>query len=142
MLPSLILGALALAIVLFLLLRGREEGRAGAKRQEGSSAATKGKAGPRPGTCTLCGSVLLPGEHMKSDIFPGSGPRMMRIFGCVHCLGSRAETLPRWCPVCGGELGPDDYGIARYFESPGRRHVHVLGCTRCRERLKETVHGR
>ncbi|MEI6877191.1 MAG: hypothetical protein WCL50_18920, partial [Spirochaetota bacterium] len=93
MIPSLLLGALALALLLILLLRGKE-GRDGRETGDGrrSRGAAKppdlsGAQTPRPGTCTICSSVLAPGERVKSDIFPGTNPRIMRIFGCIHCLG-------------------------------------------------------
>ena len=133
---ALAFGSLSLAILLLLLLRGSKALRGGQDKQDlrgqtvGSATRT---GGPRAGSCTLCGSLLGPGERMKSDLFPGSGPRMMRIFGCPHCLGAGSRVCARSCPVCASELAPTDYAIARYFEKPGRRHVHVLGCTRCRK---------
>lgn len=71
---------------------------------------------------------------MRSDIFPGKGDRLMRIYGCLHCLGAEAGRAARFCPVCRAELGSGDHAIARYFESPRRKHVHILGCTICRKK--------
>jgi len=145
MIPSLIAGAVALAIVLFFLLRARDAVRAG-RTPEGRNSDPprlgKTETGPVPGTCALCGTRLVGGESMKSDILPGEGDRLMRIYGCPHCLGEEAGRKPRFCPVCGTGLGPGDHAIARYFERPGRRHVHILGCTICRKSPKEAWHGR
>ncbi|HUX36482.1 MAG TPA: hypothetical protein VMV44_01150 [Rectinemataceae bacterium] len=146
MIAGLVVGALALACVLLLLLQ-RRDGKS-LPTQAKRAAERKGKekegrgGGPRPGNCTLCGSLLSHGESMKSDILPGQGDRMMRIFGCPHCLGKEGERLPRFCPVCETQLGAGDHAIARYFERPGRKHVHILGCTICRKTPKEAWHGR
>lgn len=149
MIPVLLAGALTLAAVLLILLRDRPEvvahepSRAPSQDEgKGPGAGDSSPRAPRPGSCTLCGTVLRTGERMKSDILPGEGDRLMRIFGCVHCLGERRERLDRHCPVCGSILGPGDHAIARYFERPGRKHVHILGCTICRKSPKEVLHGR
>ena len=139
MILSALAGALALAMILLVLLRvsadsttGRGHIGANATRTDGTGAVNK--TGPRPGACTLCGSVLSAGETMRSDMLPGRGDRLMRIYGCPHCLGSEGERAARRCPVCSAVLGPADHAIARYFERPGRKHVHILGCTICRKR--------
>jgi hypothetical protein len=138
MLPVLVVGAFALALLLLFFLRGRDgefhEGDGGfpSSAAKGGGPSPSTGRGPRPGSCTLCHSMLAPGERIKSDMFPGKGDRIMRIFGCPHCFPAIAGAAERRCPVCDGALGPEDHAIARYFERPGRRHVHVLGCTRCR----------
>ncbi|HOX30702.1 MAG TPA: hypothetical protein PLB91_00130 [Spirochaetales bacterium] len=124
------LGAALLALAFYVFLRfGRG---VGASRARG---ARPGGAGARSGaasaSCPLCSSVLEPGERVKSDITPGSGDRIMRIFGCPRCLPPLGG-LRRVCPVCLASLPPEGWVVARYFERPGRRHVHVLGCTGCR----------
>jgi hypothetical protein len=123
-----------------LLSRGLEarrrdrDGKAGGRR--GAAAASPAGQGPplQGGArrCPLCGSGLSGGERVKSDLTPGTGDRIMRIFGCPHCWPALPDKAPRLCPVCGGEIPADGHAVARYFERPGRRHVHVLGCSRCR----------
>ena len=146
MIAVLLVGALALACILVLLLRRRDakssppgpESLIGAREKVRNG----GTGAARPGTCTLCGSILVRGETMKSDILPGHGDRMMRVFGCPHCLGREEERKPRFCPVCEAQLGPGDHAVARFFERPGRKHVHILGCTICRKTPKEAWNGR
>jgi hypothetical protein len=136
---ALTLGSLVLALFVWLMLRGstvsRIPSKAGQEAILSQEAGTRTNAGPRPGTCVLCGSTLTSGQRIKSDLAPGPGDRIMRIFGCPHCLGSSETRLPRVCPVCGSELGPLEFAVARYFERPGRKHVHVLGCQHCRKTL-------
>lgn len=139
MILSVLAGALALAMILLVLLRGRGEFPGGSRNAASTAkAASAGgipnKVGPRPGACTLCGNLLSAGESMRSDILPGQADRLMRIYGCPHCLGEASERAARRCPVCSSILGPNDHAIARYFERPGRKHVHILGCTICRKR--------
>ncbi|MGO8695502.1 MAG: hypothetical protein ACLQMF_17715 [Rectinemataceae bacterium] len=122
--------AAALVAGLFAVLRDRliaDPLRARRRTRAGSVRA----ASPRAGSCPLCLSFLGPGERIKSDISPGGGDRIMRIFGCPHCWPP-GPTNPRICPVCGGRLAPEAWAVARYFERPGRGHVHVLGCPECR----------
>jgi hypothetical protein len=88
--------------------------------------------------CPLCHSLLGPGERVKSDMLPGKGDRMMRIYGCPHCWPA-TEGATRTCPVCGEALAAGSWAVARYFEKPGRRHVHVLGCDRCRSPRKNGI---
>ena len=141
MILSVLAGALALAMILLVLLRGRSDAASRSSAPSGASGAIKqalgaegqGKAGPRPGACALCGSKLAVGESMRSDILPGGGDRLMRVYGCPHCLGSESERVSRYCPVCDSALGPTDHAIALYVERPGRKHVHILGCTICRK---------
>ena len=126
-----VLAATLLVVVLILLgrflalviARRKERGTAGDK-------ADRGSAGGVSSSCPLCSSLLGPGERVKSDIYPGRGDRIMRIFGCPRCLPPFGR-VARVCPVCHGALHPDGWVVARYFERPGRRHVHVLGCTIC-----------
>lgn len=91
----------------------------------------KRPAGPNSRTCPLCKTVLVPGELVKSAVFPGKKDKMTHIFGCPHCYPPNLEDK-RVCPVCLKEVPRDGYVIARMFETPGRKHVHVLGCTGCR----------
>jgi hypothetical protein len=129
--------AMGIAIVVLLLLAGRLRPQAGTGA---SRPARKGarqslaKTGPSATarSCPLCGAVLAPGERIHSDITPGKGDRIMRIFGCPHCWPAEEGKRDRLCPVCEGLIDPRGYAIARYFEKPGRKHVHVLGCTNCR----------
>jgi RNase P subunit RPR2 len=143
-------GITGLALIILLLLGFRlvaaleeKRGRAlGSRDHEKAPEARK----PGPGACPLCSSILAPGERVKSDLAPGKGDRIMRIFGCPHCMpqaeeargqGRAARTLAkRFCPVCGRELEPGGFAVARYFEKPGRKHIHVLGCTSCRPAAK------
>ncbi|MBL8966917.1 MAG: hypothetical protein JNG85_07910 [Spirochaetaceae bacterium] len=90
-------------------------------------------AGPAPRSCPLCGTALATGERVKSDILPGKGDRLMRIYGCPRCWPAYPGSAPRICPVCRGELPSEAHAVARYFERPGRKHVHVLGCGLCRK---------
>jgi hypothetical protein len=129
-----LVGAVLLALTFVFLGRIRaasvRRGRADASRREPQAAGSV-----RPGACPLCSTALGAGERIKSDIYPGKGDRIMRIFGCPHCLPSpqrATAALPRVCPVCLRELPSDGWLVARFFERPGRRHVHVLGCTACR----------
>jgi hypothetical protein len=134
--------AMGIAIAVLLLLSGRlrREAGHGAKAPARKSAARKSSmpTGAKAGaagaarSCPLCGASLAAGERIHSDITPGKGDRIMRIFGCPHCWPSTPGKRDRLCPVCGGLIDPRGYAIARYFERPGRRHVHVLGCTNCR----------
>jgi hypothetical protein len=151
LLLGLLLGALVLAGLVYLLLAPRGGGsRTGAegKTRAGGTArapeASGSAGGPRPGHCSICGSILAPGQRMRSDILPGEGDRLMRVFGCPHCLPPGLPgKIQRHCPSCRSPLGEDDFALARYFERPGRRHVHILGCPHCRPvRPKESIHGR
>ena len=120
--------AIAIALLGKLRLARAAQGRQGT----GDRVSAKGK--PGAGVCPICSSVLGPGERIKSDIYPGKGDRIMRIFGCPRCLPSRQDGVlgvPRVCPVCLKPLPPEGWLVARYFERPGRRHVHVLGCAAC-----------
>ena len=123
---AILIGAALLAAV-FALIRGRSPARLPVP-EAGPPAAGE----IQPGRCPLCGSFLAKGERIKSDVFPGAGDRIMRIFGCPHCWPSTTR-MKRICPVCGFELPPEGWAVARLFERPGRMHVHVLGCTACRE---------
>jgi hypothetical protein len=128
------IGAALLVLAIFLAGRGgrlppRGSERRGLVVEAGESGSPHERV--RPGACPLCSSILAPGARIKSDIFPGRGDRLMRIFGCPHCLAPE-NAVPRSCPVCGADLPRDGWAVARYFESPGRRHVHVLGCPACR----------
>jgi hypothetical protein len=134
--------AMGIAIAVLLLLAGRlrpgttreSTARGSAARGAKARAPSGVKAGAAGAarSCPLCGATLAPGERIHSDITPGKGDRIMRIFGCPHCYPSSPGKRERLCPVCGGQIEPKGYAIARYFESPGRKHVHVLGCTGCR----------
>jgi hypothetical protein len=127
--------AMGIAIAVLLLLAGRlrpgTAGSSAARRPAVRAGAAPGAAGAAR-SCPLCGATLAPGERIHSDITPGKGDRIMRIFGCPHCYPSSPGQRERLCPVCGGQIEPKGYAIARYFERPGRKHVHVLGCTGCR----------
>ena len=123
-------GAAVLLLAVLFLGKGRPESADPAGRGTDPVHAG-GPAAVKPGTCPLCSTPLGPGERVKSDIFPGKGDRLMRIFGCPRCLATEGGP-PRFCPVCGTELAPGSWALARYFERPGRRHVHVLGCESCR----------
>ena len=114
---------------------GKGKGRGGLLRL-GQESGRAGQAGPAARSCPLCGSTLGPGERVKSDLSPGKGDRIMRIFGCPRCWPALPGAKARTCPVCRGEIPPGGHAVARYFESPGRKHVHVLGCSACRERGK------
>jgi len=130
-------GAALLVLAIYLAGRGGRyvPSDAGASGEAGSDhAGCPAKERVRPGACPLCSSTLGPGERIKSDIYPGSGDRLMRIFGCPRCLGPDSAA-PRACPVCGSGLGRESWAVARYFERPGRRHVHILGCPACRPAL-------
>lgn len=137
---ALLVGVAALSLIAYILFRPRvgpgEDAEPGEPlgRRGRSSTGRSGppRGGPVPGRCALCGSVLGPGERIKSDLGPGEGERLMRIFGCPRCWPAVEGKEPRACPVCGSGLGPEDFAVARYFERPGRKHVHVLGCARCR----------
>ena len=150
---DILIGSLAAALVLaFILLAvlgrpapersqarrpGQARSRQAKRRKAGpqaAGAASRGSAGAAilPHTCPLCGTALETGQRVKSDITPGKGDRMMRIYGCPHCWPATERKAPRLCPVCGKELPSEGFVVARYFESPGRKHVHVLGCSLCR----------
>jgi hypothetical protein len=129
--------AMGIAIIVLLLLAGRFRPEAGSGARRSARKGSKpslAKTGPSGATrsCPLCGAALAPGERIHSDITPGKGDRIMRIFGCPHCWPAEEGKRDRLCPVCGGLIDPRGYAIARYFEKPGRKHVHVLGCTNCR----------
>lgn len=114
---------------------GKGRGRGGLLRLgEGAGRSGAGRTAAR--SCPLCGSTLGPGERVKSDLSPGKGDRIMRIFGCPRCWPALPGAKARTCPVCRGEIPAQGHAVARYFESPGRKHVHVLGCSACRERGK------
>jgi len=139
--PALVLaafvGAALLVLAIFLAGKGGRPLGEGGRKSEAVHAAREGLSpgeGVRPGACPLCSSALAPGERIKSDIYPGKGDRLMRIFGCPRCLAPDAPA-PRTCPVCGSGLGRESWALARYFEKPGRRHVHILGCPACRPAL-------
>lgn len=137
---ALLAGVGALALIAYILFRprgGAEPGGSaatpkGAPEAGGTASSSGRRGGPVPGRCALCGSLLGPGERIKSDLGPGEGERLMRIFGCPRCWPAVEGKEPRACPVCGSGLGPEDFAVARFFERPGRKHVHVLGCARCR----------
>jgi len=105
-----------------------------------ASSFAEGKPGAGGRACPLCCSALDHGERISSQLFPGKGDRIMRIFGCPHCWPA-TPSVPRICPVCGQTLDARGWVTARYFEraavpgrAPGRKHVHVLGCTICRDK--------
>jgi len=127
-----LIGAALLVLAIFLAGRG---GRPPSGESARSGAAARAETLPgervRPGACPLCSSLLASGERVKSDLVPGKGDRLMRIFGCPHCLAPE-NPAPRTCPVCGFALPRESWATARYFEKPGRGHVHVLGCPACR----------
>jgi hypothetical protein len=95
---------------------------------EGGSASPEAKKR----SCPLCGEILLRGELVKSQVFPGKEGRLAHIFGCPYCYPANGHH-PRICPVCRKILPPDSHLVAMMFERPGRKHVHVLGCTLCRK---------
>lgn len=131
---AIILSAGLLAAAFLGLDRLSSDRRSRREKKPGTRAEGDGSAYHRE--CPLCASILAPGERVKSDIAPGKGDRIMRIFGCGHCwpsgVSSPTPSTPRLCPVCGRAVDAEGWVIARYFERPGRRHVHVLGCTGCR----------
>jgi hypothetical protein len=90
------------------------------------------QAAASPRKCPVCGAGLLPGELVRSAVYPGKQERLTHIFGCPHCYPARPASK-RACPVCGVRLPPNAYLVARMFERPGRKHVHVLGCSLCRK---------
>lgn len=125
--------AMGLAVAFLLLLASRLNffsKPSGGKAKGGAK--PEGSQGLPPRSCPLCGALLSPGERVHSDLSPGKGDRIMRIYGCPHCWPSLPGKGDRVCPVCGGVIAPEGYAVARYFERPGRKHVHVLGCTGCR----------
>ncbi|HET7839014.1 MAG TPA: hypothetical protein VFL04_04600 [Rectinemataceae bacterium] len=128
---AILLAAGLLGAAFLFLSSGRRTARA-----RSAQAPQTGPAAVGPGGCALCGSALKGGERLKSDMGPGSGDRMMRIFGCPHCWPGLSEAdrvyAARYCPVCRSRIPDEGWAIARYFERPGRRHVHILGCTVCR----------
>lgn len=129
---AVVVGAVLLALAFLGLGRLRSSGlRRRLGSADGDSPHDRRPGSVRPGACPLCSTPLGPGERVKSDIYPGKGDRMMRIFGCPRCLPPTGN-FPRVCPVCLRVLPPEGWVVARYFERPGRRHVHVLGCTACR----------
>ncbi|HNY20714.1 MAG TPA: hypothetical protein PKO22_01060 [Treponemataceae bacterium] len=85
------------------------------------------------GVCPVCSMQLVPGEQLKTALFPGKETRTCHIFGCPHCHPFAKEGITRICPVCKRHVPQEGYLIARLFERPGKkRHVHILGCTECR----------
>jgi hypothetical protein len=130
----------ALLAILFLLVgrlaawrRARLLGRVMADPDAAARIASSFGEGKVGRACPLCFSALEPSERISSQLFPGKGDRIMRIFGCPHCWPA-TPSVPRICPVCGKALDAQGWVTARYFERPGRRHVHVLGCTNCRDK--------
>ena len=98
--------------------------------------------------CPICGTMLGPGERVKTTVFSGDGKRAMdpqresfnsrriedalvHMYGCPYCYPPNGEHLRR-CPVCKGEIPETGYVVARMFMRKERKHVHVLGCTECR----------
>lgn len=72
---------------------------------------------------------------MQSVIYPGTGDRIVEVYGCPNCRpkGGSAKAA-RICPVCKQKLGEHDYVVGRMFErESNRKHLHILGCTRCRK---------
>jgi hypothetical protein len=129
---TLILGALALALITAILFLGLRGARRIDQPQTPPDAERQGDKRP----CPLCGSRLGPGERVHSVVFATkTEDKIMEISGCPHCRPP--ATLRRVCPVCKKDLRPSDVVTARVFErrnasGPKKTHVHVLGCPRCR----------
>lgn len=137
--------------------RGRPEARRGSRRHGSAGRGSAGRGehkdvpaaavagGPAGKTkkCPVCGTLLAPGERIKSVVYKGGAQQhgtitelATEIYGCPHCYPANSGH-PRICPVCGGEVNSDGYLIARMLERKGRKpHVRVLGCTACRENRK------
>ena len=122
--------ALLLAAVILLIVGGKKYAPKRKKRpQEGA------KAGREP--CPLCGAPLEPLERVRSERFPGTGDRLVHIWGCPHCYPPN-EHYRRLCPVCHAPLAPEAFVTGRMWDKrpkvPGRprAHLHILGCAACR----------
>ncbi len=123
----LVIIGVALLIFAYGIFRGSDE----ARRRE-PKPRERGKPGS-PGVCPICGTVLGPGEQIKSAVFPGAGERLLHVFGCPHCHPFAERGIERNCPVCKKKVPAEAYLIARLFERPhAKRHVHILGCVNCR----------
>jgi hypothetical protein len=103
------------------------------KGQEKRSARDRRRSlGEHPRSCPVCGAELLPGELVRSAVYPGAKERLTHVFGCPYCYCD-SPSRDRVCPVCAQVLPRGGYLVARMFEKPGRKHVHVLGCSICRK---------
>lgn len=85
--------------------------------------------------CPLCLTPLERGQRVHSVVYPGTGDKIVEIYGCPNCRPKGGPTkAARVCPVCKQTLEEKDYVVGRMFErTAGRKHLHVLGCTRCRK---------
>lgn len=127
----LVLIAIIVGWLLRILLK---EGRSRkGRKQSPPQGRLRGPFAGRP--CPLCNTRLEEGQRVQSVIYPGTGDRIVEIYGCPNCHPrSGPPRTYRICPVCRQELSPTDYVVGRMFErAEGRKHLHVLGCTRCRK---------
>lgn len=81
--------------------------------------------------CLLCGSSLIRGERLHTELYSGDERSVVHIFGCPHCYGPRANQK-RNCPICKKELKSEGYLLGKMWKKKtGKHHVHVSGCTDC-----------
>ena len=85
---------------------------------------------PRLRVCPICGSRLSPGERVRTAAYPGKDERLVHMYGCPRCYGSRA-VLRRRCPVCHRSLSGEDHLVGRLLKEEGLSRVKVWGCSRC-----------
>ena len=129
MIEPAVLLVLVLIIVIFsfILFQSKKNQVAVRKKREKATPPEQPKRKP----CPLCGTMLVKGEKVKTVIYPAKGDTLAEVFGCPHCYGENADTVPI-CPVCKKPVPEEGHVIGRMFKEG--RHLHVLGCTRCRAR--------